>query len=697
MEHRTKGGLSSKRQYALYLTAGVVALLTVPTDPGVAAAQTRSGGATRTMTLEDVLTVDRVGGPAMSPDGRQVAYTLTERSLDENRSQSDLWLIASLGDEWTASARLTSTAFDESAPEWSPDGSRLGFLSRETGRSQVWVMDPVTHTRRAVTEAPAGVRSFAWSPEGNHIAYVAADVPETSPDATRTVIVVEPRVEVWGRSWISAMHHLWVVGVDTGETRRLTEGTDFSASDPSWSPDGRRMAYVRRPTPEPYSNYPNDYLTDIWVLDVEDGSSRRLTDNPGPDRDPAWSPDGGRIAYLARDGDSPIIGLLYLHLIPATGGPPRSIAPAFEGSIARFAWSAGGEAIVVSAGVGLDDRVYAIDPDSGRVEARLTGAGTGTAFSTSDRGRLAIVRGDGSHPGDVHVGELGHPPATSRAPVVLRRVSDHHGQVKSWTLGAFEDVRWTSTDGTEVEGLLLKPVGDETGRLYPMVVYAHGGPNGAYTHAFPSWRNYGHWWAGQGWAVFYPNYRGSTHYGDEFLRANVRDWGGGDFQDIMTGVDHLVATGVADPERLAIAGWSFGGYMTAWAISQTDRFKAASYGAGTYNMVSMYGNSGIQLLLEAYLGYPWDNEDLYLARSASHHATSIRTPTLILQGEEDKSVPVSQAQELYMALQKRGIPTRLVLFPRADHGLVEPRQQLEKMRRESQWIMRFVPEVESTR
>jgi len=377
-----------------------------------------------------------------------------------------------------------------------------------------------------------------------------------------------------------------------------------------------------------------------------------------------------------------VIGLLSLHVTSATGGTSRVVAADFQCSIRNFEWLPSGREILLTAGVGLDEHLYKVDLESGKARAVSNGQGTGSDFSLSSKGQIAMVRGDSTHPGEVFFSAGG---------VSFRNLTSHNPQVEDWELGETVDLRWTSKDGTLVEGILIKPVGHRSGVKVPTLVMVHGGPNSAYTHRFPSARDYGQWWAGQGWAVFYPNFRGSTNYGDEFMGGNVKDWGGRDFEDIMTGVDHLVDQGMADPERLAIAGWSYGGYLTAWAISQTDRFQAASYGAGTFNLVSMYGDSGLQLLMEAYLGLPWEEEELYRSRSPVSFEERIKTPTIVLQGERDTSVPRQQAQDLFMSLQKRGVPSRFVLFPGAGHGISRPRQLLEKMRLESQWIRKYVP------
>jgi dipeptidyl aminopeptidase/acylaminoacyl peptidase len=388
------------------------------------------------------------------------------------------------------------------------------------------------------------------------------------------------------------------------------------------------------------------------------------------------------MAFLSRDGNLPQPGVSSLHVMPASGGPTRSITDA-DLNVQSFAWAADGGSIWLNAGKGVRGTIVIVPRGGGEPRVILGGQYVASSLTLSSNGTVAYLRHDPHHPPDVFA---------RTEDGVERQRSRMNPQVAELSLGRAEVVRWPSTDGREIEGVLHLPADYAPGKRLPLVVQAHGGPSGVYTLGFPgSWGNYAHCYTGRGWAVFQPNFRGSSNYGDRFLRLNVKDWGGGDFQDIMSGVDYLIRRDTADPERMAFHGWSYGGYLTAWTITQTARFKAAACGAGVTNMFSMYSTNDLQRTLENYFGgEPWDDVEAYHRASALYHIKNARTPTLILHGEQDKRVPIGQAQELYMGLLKNGIPVEMVVYPREPHGLGEPNHQLDKMKREMAWFEKYV-------
>ncbi|HVZ78310.1 MAG TPA: S9 family peptidase, partial [Gemmatimonadaceae bacterium] len=350
-------------------------------------------------------------------------------------------------------------------------------------------------------------------------------------------------------------------------------------------------------------------------------------------------------------------------------------------------WSHDGNTLYFEAPVRTTSQLFSVSAQGGtpRQLTNVQGVISSATFSRDDR-TAAFVESDAQHPGDVYVAQLGDDMSGTKR-------TDHNPQVRDFAMGNAEVLRWKGTDGMDVEGVLYYPAGYQPGHRYPLLTVVHGGPAGAWDQSFAdSWyQDMAQVWAGRGWAVLYPNPRGSTNYGEKFLRANIKDWGGGDFHDIQRGIDRVIAMGVADSTKLAQSGWSYGGYMTAWTLTQTNRFKAVMVGAGLTDMPSMYGTNDIPRTIDGYfLAEPWNDPQQYAARSAMTFIKQARTPTLIQHGQADPRVPIGQSQELYTGLRLNHIPVDLVFFPREPHGLGEPFHQLSKVRNEYAWFARWV-------
>jgi dipeptidyl aminopeptidase/acylaminoacyl peptidase len=627
----------------------------------------------RAFDFDDIMALKQVSDAQVSPDGRLIAYVVTSTDLKENATDADVWLVSASGGD---AVRLTTSKKNDNQPRWSPDGKRIAFISAREEKPQIFLISPTGGEAEKLTDSKTGVQSFQWSPDGRSIAYVAQQ-EMTADEEKRQKEKDDP--EVIDKNF--KFSRIWVINVQTKKASELVK-SDYVASDPQWSPDGRSIAYTTTPTPRA----DDGSLSDIWIANVESGKSRKLIENQGPDANPRWSPDGRSIAYLTRDAKFGVIGQLKLSVIAPEGGTPRDIISSFEYQPGPVKWSQDSRALYFNAPVHTTTQLFTVPAAGGEARqiSNVTGV-MGQATFSRDGSVVAFTRSDLQHPDDVYVAKL---------PGMFDgvKLTDHNPQVRELATGAGEVVRWKSKDGMEIEGVVIYPVGYQQGKRYPMVTFVHGGPAGAWTQSFPgSYQNFGHVWAGKGWVAFYPNVRGSSSYGEKFLFANINDWGGGDYQDVQTGIDHLIAKGVADPDKLAQSGWSYGGYMTAWTLTQTNRFKAVMVGAGLTNMFSMYSTNDLQGVLEAYFkGEPWNN----LEASAMTYIKQAKTPTLILHGKADTRVPPGQAQELYMGLRKNGVPVELVFYPREPHGLQEPRHRLDKMRREYAWFSKYVLGIE---
>ena len=642
----------------------------------------------RPMNYDDVMALKTVGATAISPDGKMVAYTLSYSDMKENERHTEIWMVAAEGGK----SRRFTTGKNDAAPAWSPDGQTLAFIStRGTGdaaKPQIYLLSPFGGESEKLTDSKTGVSSFTWSPDSKHIAYVA-QVPLTDAEEKKQKDKDDAQVVDTNFRY----SHLWTIEVNStaSSSERVTAKeiikADLVLSDPQFSPDGKRISYTANPT----TKADDGNLSDIYITNFDgSGAPRKLYENPGPDFGARWSPDGKWISFSSRDTKNGNLGFPGLHIIAAEGGTSRQVIPNFDRTFSSVTWSRDGSTLYFSSPQRTTSQLFSVPASGG--EAKMISSGdaviSGASF-TNNADKIAFTRGDVQHPADVYI--------SSAASFNPTKLTDHNPQLKDIALGRSEVIKWKSKDGLEIEGVLIYPVGYEAGKRYPLIANIHGGPSGAWMQSFPgSWGNFAHVWAGKGWATFLPNVRGSSGYDEKFLLSNVKDWGGGDYQDIQTGLDELIKRGIADPEKLGQAGWSYGGYMTAWTLTQTNRFKAVMVGAGLTNMYSMYSTNDLQSVLDGYFGgEPWDMTDLYWSRSAMAHIKKAKTPTLILHGGNDTRVPTGQAQELYMGLKKNNVPVQLVFFPREGHGLMEPRHQLDKMKREYAHFAKFVLGIEA--
>jgi dipeptidyl aminopeptidase/acylaminoacyl peptidase len=641
-----------------------------------AASQTK-----RPMTYDDIMALKTAGSPAISPDGKQVLYTLSYADMKENERRTEIWIVAT---DPGKPRRFTSGKNDAS-PQWSPDGQTIAFISTrgtgEAAKPQIHLISPFGGEAEKLTDSKTGVASFVWSPDSKRIAYVAqrplTEAEEKKQKDKDDAQVVDSNFR---------FSHLWVIDIETKKALEIVKN-DWVVSDPQFSPDGKLISYTTNPTPKA----DDGTLADICISNVDgSGTPRKLIENDGPDNAARWSPDGKWIVFASRAAKKGQLGFASLLIVSPDGGTPRSIATNYDAPAPTVVWSRDGSTLYFSATHRTTSQIFSIPASGGDPKTISSGNSVIAGMSIAKNAdKVAFARSDIQRPAEIYASSLsGFNPA---------KLTDHNPQINDIALGRGEVIKWKSRDGMEIEGLLVYPVNFEAGKRYPTIANIHGGPSGVWTQSFPgTYGNYAHIWAGRGWAVFLPNVRGSSGYGEKFLMANYRDWGGGDYQDIQTGLDELVKRGISDPDRMGQAGWSYGGYMTAWTLTQTNRFKAVMVGAGLTNMFSMYSTNDLQRVLEGYFGaQPWDDlEAFWIKSSAMAHIKKAKTPTLILHGAQDQRVPVGQAQELYMGLKKNGVPVQLVFFPREGHGLQEPRHQLDKMKREYAHFSKYVLGIE---
>jgi dipeptidyl aminopeptidase/acylaminoacyl peptidase len=624
-------------------------------------------GGTKKFTMEDALAVRTVASPKFSPDGQWVCYSVAGWEKDKNRVTPHLYLVAAGGGD---PVRLTNGAKGETAAAWAPAGGRIAFLAdREEKGNQVWVIRAEGGEAEKITAEENPVSAFTWAPDGKRIAYVTRDVPKDKEarekrkkDKFDAVVVEEdPRYE-----------HLWVIDLETKKKTRVTEGA-FSVRTPKWAPVGEMIAYAGAAagtTETPYGDISRDSLTDIFVVSAAGGAPRRLTDNAGADTTPEWSVDGKEIAYLTRTDPKSWVSPFAVAVVPAGGGAPRVLTGGMGESAADLAWA--GTELYFTSPRGMYAHVFAVPAAGGAARAITIGERSYGQLDVSGKKLAYVVRQKGE-PAEVYTN--------------AGRLTRTNPQMEEMAVAESEVVRWKGPGGLDIEGLLTRPLGYVAGKRVPMILQIHGGPYSRFDTGFSGKIQV---LAARGYAVLQPNPRGSLGYGNGFAVANVADWGGKDFQDLMAGVDAMIASGVADAEKLVVMGGSYGGFMTFWTITQTDRFKAAIGHAGISDWYSFHGQSDIPGLMEFGMkGYPWTAET-YRKFSPMTYVDRVKTPLLITHGEQDRRVAIAQAEEYYRAIKSRGVPVRFVRYPREGHGITEPNHQLDLAEREMAWIETYL-------
>jgi dipeptidyl aminopeptidase/acylaminoacyl peptidase len=647
----------------------------------------------RAIAVDDLTKVKTVGDPQVSPDGKWVAYTLGTVDVEKDKRDTDLWMVS-----WDAAeqVRLTSTTDStESMPRWSPDNKYLAFLASrgdETQKkqgSQVWLLNRSGGEAQQLTNIKGGVSDFSWSPDAKRLILVVKDAnPNDEPEKkegwkrkTAPPIVIDRYHFKQDRDGYleSRYSHLSIFNVETRTTEALTEGR-FDDQAPAWSPDGRFVAFVSNRTADPDRN--DD--TNIYVMEAKRGAQpRQLTTFVGSDGGrPSWSPDGRWIAYLQGDETKyKAYTLNKLAIVPATGdGEPRLLTASLDRPVSgNIVWASDGRSLLF---VVADDRISyfgRIAAAGGSVDRLTTGRRIVSDLSRRHDGSLALLSGTAAEAAEAYAFDKG----------LLRRLTHHNDPLfAELQLGTTEDFTSKSNDGTEVHGLIVKPASFVAGRKYPMLLLIHGGPNGQDAHNFSFDRQF---FAAHGYVVISVNYRGSSGRGAAFQKAIFADWGHKEVIDLLGAVDHMIASGIADPERLGIGGWSYGGILTNYTIATDVRFKAAVSGAGSALQLTMYGLDQYVMQYENEIGAPWTAQALWIKISYPFfRAHRIRTPTLFLGGEKDFNVPIAGGEQMYQALKSQGVDTQLIVYPGQFHNITMPSYQRDRLERYLAWFNKYL-------
>lgn len=659
----------------------------------------------------DIVKVSNVSDAQISPNGQWVVYTVS--SVDEDKNVSTLWL-ARAG--VTSPRPLLPSGWTASNARWSPDGNSIAFLSVHDEQDGLWVVKldkpeprfiaPITTTNFFITYAG---ESLSWSPDSRRIAYISAKAEATETTDPRVI----DRIQYKSRTSLSDNRrtHVWVVEVDRPLPQQLTSGLFYDHAV-AFSPKGDEILFLSNHEPDPDANNNSD----IFAVDLG-GQTRQLTQSRGCEYDPVWSPDGKSIAYAATTRETTTIDSIaedtHLFVIPAAGGGGKELATDQDRRVRDPQWSPDGRSIIYLANDRGFTTLFKTGSDDGHVsrfslfplDGELAGAFDPqessserfqiTSFSFSNRAQT-FTRGSSTEVAYPFVMTMGNALRPSEVwlgagnLVPLRRVSAHNeGLVRSVRLIVPEEINFPSFDGTQIQGWLMRPPGCSSDRKCPLILSIHGGPHGMYGWSFNATFQV---YAARSYGVLYLNPRGSNGYGQKFSDGTINEWGGGDYRDLMAGVDEaLRRNNWIDANRLVVTGGSYGGFMTNWIITQTPRFRAAVAVASLSNLVSFYSTSLYQDLIHAeFGGFPWDNFDVLWQWSPLRFVRQVQTPTLFIHGENDNDVHITQAEEMYMALKRRGVDTVLVRYPREGHGLREPKHRVDALERTLAWFDRYV-------
>jgi len=727
--------LNARRAVAVY------ALIAVSWLAGQAGPAAQAQQATRPMTFLDMQQMRQVGALTPSPDGQWLLYTLSTPDWKEAKRQTDLYLV-STKQGLPSTRQLTFTKDkNETSPAWSRDGRFFVFLSNReapdnaASRNQLYMMRPDGGEARRISDTKEGVADFAISQDGRSLAYRSgksgeeqlyrlslADIEtasaeqisthptgvgnwEWAPDGRRIYFVTPDRIDadekarrdlkftVNIRNPETPVSSLWALDLDPKATRRLTEGGAYSAADLTISKDGKWVGF-RGLSPDRYKRgiTSENIYADLYLLETATGHIERLTQNAevGESR-LSFSPDSQSVAFSGPD-DLQTYGMsngrVYVRAVAERGKPFRKLGESFDGDVSVGFWAKDSSTIYFNEGIRATNQIVALDVRRNTVRPLTEEKAAVSIDQDPDTGVLLINYADGTTPSTIFTVDTVADASTRSS---WRQLTDPNPQIRGFALGQQEEITWKSKDGTMVGGVLVKPVGYRAGQRYPLIVAIHGGPAAADILSFNG--GYGSQvYAGAGYVVLRPNYRGSTNYGIKVKTGIVGNYMAPGYDDIMAGVDHLIAQGIADPDRMGALGWSAGGHWSNWILTHTDRFKAISTGAGTMNWISMYAQSDVQRNRQFYLGdkLPYDDFDAYWNQSPLKYIKNAKTPTMIHVVEGDPRVPSPQSVELHMALKQLGVTTELFMYPGNTHGIPDTRNQLVKSVSEMAWMDHYV-------
>lgn len=674
----------------LVLSLAAGAADSVPQQPRTAST------APRLITIDDYFQIRDVTQPELSPDGQWVAYTVRTKMLKEDKNETRIWMVSTRGGE---PLPMTAEGVSSGHPRWSPDGKYLAFTSsRNTGKSQVWLLNRLGGEAVRLTEISQGVNDFEWAPDCSRLVLVIQDPKPGDAEADKEKdkekdkpAPAKPKTQP---PWVidrlqfkedtigyldNRRTHLYIFSIEKKSLAQITSG-DFDDSQPAWSPDGKQLAFTsNRSTPDPDATRDSN----IWVVAADNTDKgahlTQITTNPGADDQPAWSPDGKWITYVTQlDAHLFWYATQHLAIASSNGGEAKVLTQTFDRSVRRPRFSADGKSIYF---ITVDDgtqNLCRIAITGGDVARPIGGRVTVASYSLGKDGAIAAQIGTIDRPDEIFL---------QNGTELTRLTKTNDALISQLRLAKGEYVHFKSKDGTSVAGYLYKPVDFDATKKAPTLLRPHGGPVGQYAASFD---HLAQLFAANGYAVLLPNPRGSSGYGEKFCAAIYADWGNKDYQDDIAMVDYALEQGIADPDKLGVGGWSYGGISTDFIIAQTTRFKGAISGAGVALISSFYGHDHYQRDYETELGYPWEHQAVWDKISPFYRVKNITTPTLFMGGEIDSNVPILGSEQMYQAMKVLGRATELVVYPGEYHGFTVPTHIKDRLERYLAWYAHYV-------
>jgi len=654
----------------------------------------------RPITIDDFFNLKIIEDPQISQDGKWVAYTISESDLDKDKTETRIWMSPTKGGE---AIPMTAKGYSASMPRWSHDGKYLSFIAKRSQsgednkdsdeQSQVWLLNRRGGEAQQLTKVKQGVSGYEWSPNGKRLVLLITDpkpyeLTEDKKDDDKARPFVIDRLQ-FKQDFVGYLDryrtHLYVftMGSDN-EPVQITSG-DFDDSQPTWSPGGKSLAFVSNRTKEPDNN-PN---SDIWIVSADNSDKGatllQLTTNIREDRSPVWSPDGKSIAYTTVTAAVKFLWYATEHLaiISSKGGEPKVLTSTVDRNVKEPTFSSNGKSIYFILEDSGEQILASIAVNGGGVNRHISGPMSVLSYAVNGDFVAALIS------------------QRDQAAEIFTLKSGKQSQLtfaneelfSQLNMAATENIHYKSKDGTEIEAFLTKPIGFNPAMKYPMILYPHGGPTSQYDYQFDFQAQL---WAANGYLVLQPNPRGSTGYGQVFSYAIFADWGHLDFEDLMSGVDYVIEKGIADPDKLGVGGWSYGGILTNYVITQSTRFKGAVSGASEALFRSNYGHDHYQMWWEVELGLPWENVALWEKLSPFNNVAKITTPTLWIGGNQDWNVPILNSEQMYQAMKRLGGTTQLVVYPGEYHEISRPSFQKDCFERYVFWYNKYVKGVEIT-